>query len=221
VDAARDLGGGLRPTRRGRAVVAAALGATLGLTDGAAAGAPPVVPWQQALAHVGRVVTVEGRVVAVRPTGDAWVLEFGHTETALRVMLLVPLRAALPPDPEGHYRGRRIRATGRLQRFRGRPEMVLRNPDRIVLLDPTPRPAPPTPTAAGTTAADPPSGAADACETGRARWRATATAVHARARALGRCLDDRPYACRAEAAALEPALASLAEAEAALDAACP
>src|SRR5438093_12734810 len=85
----------------------AALLGLLGLvtsTTLAGAAAPPVVPWQEAGRHVGEVVTVEGMVAAAHGTCDTCVLEFAPDDPhARRVILLLPIFAALPPKHERPY----------------------------------------------------------------------------------------------------------------------
>src|SRR5262245_24709034 len=108
----------------------------LTLHAGALARAPLVVPWPEAGTHVGEIVTVEGDVVAARTSGDTCVLEFAPDDPhAFRVVLLVPLLSNLPREPDRLYRGKRVQASGRIQRFQGRPEMVLRSPGRIPVVD--------------------------------------------------------------------------------------
>jgi hypothetical protein len=97
----------------------------------ATAAPPSVVSPADAGAHVGTVVTVEGEVTAARTEGDTCVMEFGPDAGGFRVVLLVPVFSDLPEHPERLYQGRRIRATGRIQRFRGAPEMVVRGTNRI------------------------------------------------------------------------------------------
>jgi len=136
----------------------AALAAASGV---AGAATPPVVPWREAATRVGQVVTIEGEVVRARVVGDTHVLEFGDEPDAFRVVLLIPLLSSAPSDPARAYGGRRVRATGRVQRFKGRTEMVLRSPDQIEILDAEraaaepPAPAAPPPTAPPLTAPPP------------------------------------------------------------------
>jgi hypothetical protein len=129
----------------------------------ARAAAPGVVAWQDADAHVGQVVTVEGDVVAAHRTGTTCVLEFAaDTPRAFRAVLLIPLLSDLPRDAEERYRGARVRVTGRIQRFQGRPEMVLRSPEQIVEVVAAPEDraapfaAPPPPATLPSPAAPPP-----------------------------------------------------------------
>jgi hypothetical protein len=97
---------------------------------------PPLVEWRAAGDHVGEVVTVEGDVVAARTDSEGCVLQFAPDEArAFRVVLLIPLLSDLPPHPEQLYAGRRVRASGRVLRFQGRPEMVLRSADQIEVVD--------------------------------------------------------------------------------------
>jgi hypothetical protein len=237
---------------------AAVLLATLAIR--AAAVAPPVVPWTAASAHLGEIVTVEGDVATARVAGDTCVLEFSADDPrAFRAVLVVPILSSLPRHPERLYEGKRVRVSGRVQRFAGRPEMVLHSPSQIEVVDlgtppavaaaPTPKapPAPPpvaaaprpAPAAAPTRAAppepepaeEPPArGLAEAvgqklaqidpCERARARWRDAAADAGERTASLSRCLAAGGYHCRAEAAALAPALTSLEWSEQQVDDTC-
>lgn len=131
---------------------AAALAALLAAT--AAHGrSPEVVPWSDAAAHVGSVVTVEGTVARARVENGACTMEFAPDDpAALRVVLVLALFQS-PTDPERLYSGRRVRASGRVQTFQGRPEMIVRRADQIEVLDAPPTtttlaPPPPPPPAA-------------------------------------------------------------------------
>jgi len=128
--------------------------------------ATPLVSWEDSGDHGGRLVTVEGYVAEAETRDRTCILRFdADDEAALTVLLLVPLVTSLPPLPHRLYEGRRIRATGRIQRFGGRLEMVLQSPDQIEVLgltadaeprhaeppvpaDAAPHPAAPAPTAA-------------------------------------------------------------------------
>ena len=99
-------------------------------------GASDPIPWSEAGSHAGQNVTVEGDVAAASSTPDQLVLEFAPGDTsAFRVVLIIPMMTDLPRFPERLYQGKRIRASGVVQRFRGRPEMVLRSPGQIEIVD--------------------------------------------------------------------------------------
>jgi hypothetical protein len=134
----------------------------LAVTVVATAAAPPVVDWRDAGTRVGDIVTVEGEVVNAYATGDTRVLEFSDDAHAFRVVILVPLFSTAPRDPERVYRGHRIRASGRVQRFEGRPEIIVRSTDQVEIVDAAPPaspapPPPPAPRAAPPPPAPPPS----------------------------------------------------------------
>jgi hypothetical protein len=109
----------------------------------ATAAAPPVVEWRDAGTRVGDIVTVEGEVANAYAAGDTQVLEFTDDPHAFRVVILVPLFSTAPRDPARVYRGHRIRASGRVQRFEGRPEIIVRSTDQVEIADAAPAPAPP------------------------------------------------------------------------------
>jgi hypothetical protein len=113
-----------------------ALLAALGTPDVVA---PPVVDWRDAGERAGQVVTVEGEVRAAHCSEDRCILEFAPEDPrGFRVVLLMPMFSRATDTPDAMYGGRRIRATGKVQRFQGRVEMVLRGTSQIELTDTTP-----------------------------------------------------------------------------------
>jgi hypothetical protein len=123
--------------------------------EAAGAAAPPVVDWRGAGDHTGQVVTVEGDVRSAQCAEDTCALEFAPDDaTGFRVVVLMPMFSRATEQPDRIYAGRRIRATGKVQRFQGRVEMVVRGTAQIELADvtsttatvaapTTPRPTPP------------------------------------------------------------------------------
>ena len=211
------------------------------LTAGSAAGvAPPVVPWRDADAHVGEVVTVEGDVAHAHTAGDTCVLEFSDDPRAFRVVVVLGVFESAPREPERLWAGRRVRATGRVQRFQGRVEMVVRGASQVDVAEPAgasasearsattpapppttvPPPLPPPPPPPSARPVERPLGDAAPCERARASWRAAAEDARLRLAALARCLDALRYDCAAERAALAPALDGLATIERQVAAAC-
>ena len=196
---------------------------------------PPTVSWQDASHYVGEIVTVEGDVAEARTTGNTCVLEFAPDDPrAFRAILLLPLLTSLPQHPEQLYRGRRVKVSGRIVRFQGRPEMLLQAPGYIEVVDvggppPAATLAPP-PTPPAEEAPSPPRGLAKDlqqrlaqvgdCERARARWREAGTAARELATTLSRCIEGTGYRCHSESAALAPALSELEWAEQQVEASC-
>jgi hypothetical protein len=119
---------------------------------------PPNVALSELRSHVGDIVTVEGDVTAAYTTAGTCVLEFeAANPKGFRVVLVIPMFTDLPRQPERLFAGRRVRVSGRVQRFQGRLEMVLRDPGQVQIVDvagvplpsgeiataPEPPPAPP------------------------------------------------------------------------------
>lgn len=94
----------------------------------------------QASAHVGETRTVCDRVASTRflrsgrrPT----FLNLGHPypEQDLTVLIWGEHRAHFGGSPEERYRSRRICVTGRIELYGGRPQIVIRDPDDLRLID--------------------------------------------------------------------------------------
>jgi len=99
-------------------------------------GSPPVIGWQDASDHIGDLAIVEGTVVATKNTGKACFLNFHpdwkHHFTAV---ILAGDFPAFPDAPEDRYRGRVVRVRGRIKEYRGKPEILVRNPSQITTVE--------------------------------------------------------------------------------------
>jgi hypothetical protein len=115
---------------------------------------PRVIDVAEVPAHVGSTMTVEGDVAAVRMEPPGLVLELGPAgPKSFRAVLVLALISSLPRSPERIYAGKRVRVTGLIQRFRGRPEVIVESPTQIEVVDVAGAPSPTT----TTTTAVPPS----------------------------------------------------------------
>ena len=109
--------------------------------------AAEVVSWRQAGKHIGEFLTVEGKIVETHNSGKACFLNF-HPEwrSSFTAVIFARSFAAFPPDrrsepsgtpgadPEDYYRGKRVRVTGMIREYRGKPEIILSSPDQIEVL---------------------------------------------------------------------------------------
>lgn len=87
-------------------------------------------------AHVGSTVTVEGDVAVVRMDPPGLVLELAPAgPKSFRAVLVLALISSLPRSPERVYAGKRVRITGLIQRFQGRPEIILESASQIEVVD--------------------------------------------------------------------------------------
>jgi hypothetical protein len=94
--------------------------------------ADAVVPWRQAARHIGQYVTVEGTIVGTHNSGKACFLNFDPDwRRAFSAVIFAARFDAFPARPEDHYRGKKVRVTGLIREYQGRPEMILESPDQI------------------------------------------------------------------------------------------
>lgn len=100
-------------------------------------GAPSsgTVSFEAARGHVGRTVTVEGRIVRTYRNRSALYLNF-HPNWKRYLSILVPAEELerFPPSPEAFYRGRQVRVTGTVTLSGEAPQIVVRSPEEITLL---------------------------------------------------------------------------------------
>jgi endonuclease YncB( thermonuclease family) len=102
------------------------------------AAAPPPAPgeaavrWDEAHRHVGEEILVEGTVVRTHRTASMLYLNFhANWKRYLTIVIHAKDLHRFPVDPEAAFRGRKIRARGEVQLYKGRPEMVIRGPADI------------------------------------------------------------------------------------------
>jgi hypothetical protein len=124
------------------AVLAALLAALLPMAPTAAQ--PSCLPPEQARAHAGERACVEGvvtgAVFAQRSAGQPTFLDLGPQFT---VVIWIEDRPKFNPPPET-LRGRRVRVVGRIELYRGKAQIVVRDPDQLMLAGAT-APTPPAP----------------------------------------------------------------------------
>ena len=95
-----------------------------------------IVDASDAAAHVGSTASVEGDVTEARIDDGTLVLELAPVGTqGFRAVLVLSLISSLPRSPDRIYAGKRVRVTGLVQRFQGRPEMVIESPGQIEVVD--------------------------------------------------------------------------------------
>ena len=96
----------------------------------------PVISWKDAARHCGEWMTVEGKIVAAYNSGKACFLNF-HPDYKRHFTAVIFASAftRFPPHPEEFYRGKKVRVTGYIKEYQGKPEIILSDPEQIEILD--------------------------------------------------------------------------------------
>ncbi|TAH34455.1 MAG: hypothetical protein EYC70_16065 [Planctomycetota bacterium] len=94
-----------------------------------------VVPWEQAAAHVGEVIAVEGRIVRTHNSGRACFLNFAEDwRGKFHGVIFASSFPDYPEPPEQLFQGKRVRLTGKVQEHQGVAQIVLERPGQITVL---------------------------------------------------------------------------------------
>ena len=100
---------------------------------------PPVIAWDEAVQHLdGPPVTVVGRVVETYMATDyLCLLRFDLNRERFYIALFdrAYTRMNLPEPPAAFFEGKTIRVTGRVTRYRDRPNMTVRDPAALELVE--------------------------------------------------------------------------------------
>lgn len=114
---------------------ALAVGFALGAT--ALADAPAVIAPADAAKHVGEKVTVEGVVVQVSGSipSEPIYLNFGarYPKQLMAAVVFAANRAAFPDAAK--WEGKKVRVTGTVKLYRGKPEIVLDDPAQLTAVE--------------------------------------------------------------------------------------
>jgi len=90
-----------------------------------------VIPWSEAPKYFGRIVTVEGRVVAVESRTGVAFLKFSKDPDAFRLVFFPRVYGQFEqPFPEA-YLGKTVRASGRVKIYAGAYEMIINSPSQL------------------------------------------------------------------------------------------
>jgi DNA/RNA endonuclease YhcR with UshA esterase domain len=95
-----------------------------------------VISWKDAASYYGEYKTVEGTIVATYNSGKACFLNF-HSNWK-KYFTAVIFRSdfhKFPDNPEQYYDGKKVRITGKIKEYQGKPEIILKSPSQIEILD--------------------------------------------------------------------------------------
>jgi len=94
-----------------------------------------VISWQEAEEHYGEICKVKGTVAATHNSGEACFLNF-HPDWKkyFTAVIFESSFDKFPSNPESYYEDKQVRVTGRIQKYKGKPEIILKSPDQIEII---------------------------------------------------------------------------------------
>lgn len=127
-----------RARERGYRPVDPAVDASPGLRalqDAAGTSGVDAVPWEEARRHVDERIAVEGTIVRTHRTSTMLYLNF-HANWKRYLTIAIPAKdlPLFPRDPEIAFMGKKVRALGEVALYRGRLEMVVRDPRNLTIV---------------------------------------------------------------------------------------
>jgi micrococcal nuclease len=96
----------------------------------------PVISWRNAGKYYNQYVIVKGTIVDTYNSGDVCFLHF-HTEwqSHFSVVIFACDIPGFPESPDVYYRGKTVHIIGVIQEYKGSPEIIVKTPDQIRILE--------------------------------------------------------------------------------------
>ena len=94
-----------------------------------------VISWQDAAHYYGKHATVEGTIVGSYNSGKACFLNF-HSDykNHFTSVIFASTFNRFPPKPEKYYLHKKVRITGIIKEYQGRPEIILETPVQVQVI---------------------------------------------------------------------------------------
>lgn len=94
----------------------------------------PIVRWEEAHRHIGATVAVEGKVVEAHDTGKVCFLNFARDRRGFYVVIFREAHAGWDQPPQTLFLNKKIRVTGKVGTYEGRPQIRVRSAEQIQLV---------------------------------------------------------------------------------------
>jgi micrococcal nuclease len=95
-----------------------------------------VISWKEADQYYGQTKTVEGKIVASNNTGKVCFLNFHKNwRRYFTAVIFASDFEKFPAHPEDHFLNRVVRVKGLIKEYRGKPEIILKSPSQIEIID--------------------------------------------------------------------------------------
>lgn len=95
-----------------------------------------IVSWMDAQKYYGKIVTIEGTVVATYNSGKACFLNFHRNwKRYFTVVIFASNFHKFHPSPEIKFKDKKIQVKGLVKVYQGKPEIIVNNPSQIKIID--------------------------------------------------------------------------------------
>ncbi len=94
-----------------------------------------VITWRDAAKHYGEYTIVEGTIVVTHNSGKACFLNFHHDYSRyFTAVIFASAFSRFPPKPENYYYGKKVRVSGFIKKYQGKPEIIVDDQSQIEVL---------------------------------------------------------------------------------------
>lgn len=95
-----------------------------------------IISWRDAAQYYGQTKTVEGKIVVSNNTGKVCFLNFHKNwRKYFTAVIFSSDFDKFPPHPEDHYLNRRVRVTGLIKEYKDKPEIIVKSPSQIEIIE--------------------------------------------------------------------------------------
>jgi len=93
------------------------------------------IDWKDAENHYGKYMTVDGMIVSAKCLPKVCFLNFDrdYRKTFTAVIFASDL-SKFPPNPDLYFLNKKVRVTGIIKEYKGKPEIILKKPDQIKIV---------------------------------------------------------------------------------------
>ncbi len=96
---------------------------------------PEVISYLDASRFYGKTKTVEGTIVVTNNTGKVCFLNFNKDwKRYFTAVIFASDFGKFPANPEDYYLNRKVRITGLIKEYKGKPEIIVKNPSQIEIM---------------------------------------------------------------------------------------
>ncbi len=94
-----------------------------------------IISWQEADAHVGQELTVEGRIVRANDTGSITFLNFSKKKGGFVAVVFADDYDNFGDLPVRLYDGKEVWISGEITAYKGTPQIVVRSPEQVEVFE--------------------------------------------------------------------------------------